>query len=273
MAETAAAPAFHTAKAEGCVCPFLEQFVEELCSPPAANREPQLVAVASLFEAYTHFVRIKTSDLTVLACASEKRFGRQFAALARRQGYEKVQWHDRGYLLMLRRLPRSPPPAATTYLRVATAFLDAPTEEELHVHVLPVPLKGDGLFAKCPLPAGKAVCEYEGEEVTEHVYRQREIIYIQQEKVQKCIEFPETHTALDGYRRRNGEQFAKEEEKTNLGSMMNHSKKNPNCVPIRTMSQRRVVMVTTRAIAAGQELSWDYAPEDGCGMEEWFRTT
>jgi hypothetical protein len=62
-------------------------------------------------------------------------------------------------------------------------------------------------------PKGKAVGKHEGEEVREEqVYQQGEANYVKAKKVPKFVEFPESHTALDGYRRRNGEPLAEEEQ-------------------------------------------------------------
>ena len=43
------------------------------------------------------------------------------------------------------------------------------------------------------------------EEVMEQVYQQGEANYVKAKKVPKFVEFPESHTALDGYHRRIGE--------------------------------------------------------------------
>lgn len=263
----------HTTKAKGLQSPFLDEFMRDVCTGPLELNH--MVTNAELFTAYTEYVERRTSNEEVRVAATQRRFAKQFNAVAREKEWRKVHWHAKGYLMRLRYAPARGKEYSTGKSKgeIAEAFLSN-TATKLKVEVLPVPIKGHGVYTRESLAPKEAVCEYEGEEVPAAEAELRERQYADSKLEPRTIQMPRFRTALDGYKKVSGECFA--DIKQNIGSMLNHSRLQPNCEIVRLQhtGRSRVVVMTTVAVAAGQELTWDYAPDDkGDSWPAWFTTT
>jgi hypothetical protein len=123
------------------------------------------------------------------------------------------------------------------------------------------------------------VAEYDGQEIaTEAAADAREEVYTA--TLPRLIRRPVDHFYLDGYRRRiDGSAYTEDTIDRNLGSMLNHSKRQPTCkcelVRCPRGTGRRLVIVTTKPVAEGQELTYDYIPDvnSSSTLPAWLFTT
>ena len=102
-----------------------------------------------------------------------------------------------------------------------------------------------------------AIGEYKGQEITQVEGHIREQAYKQTHGEHVAMSFIGNHISFDGYKTAGGNDI---EISENPGTWLNHSKFHANCKPVcvRMEAGLRMVMMTKRAIAAKEELTWNY---------------
>ena len=114
------------------------------------------------------------------------------------------------------------------------------THKDAHKFEVKRGLNGLGLYARVPFKRGERVIEYTGEHLTEEEAEKRGGQYLFD--VSKKL-------TIDGSGREN------------LARYINHSCKRQNCRPEINASETRVFIFAKRAIAPGEELTYNYGKE------------
>jgi hypothetical protein len=238
-----------------------------------------VVSNADLLLSYRHYLAQQTRDPEVLALATDRRFHRQLAQLARREGWEVTSRRPHGLRVKLTRPHRHlRDQAVANPYAAAQAFLArSPSPHQLAVEVTPVP--GDkefGVIAREDIACHQVLCEYVGQYIDEAEQARRELVYDEQKKVPRIIHVQHRTgglSFLDGYRHPDGTEVA--HIHSNVGSMVNHSRERPNCRYLTVRGEpERVVLVSVCPIPRGQELLYDYAPPDrSADQPDWLLHT
>ena len=249
-------------------CPFFNAWARRLtvCNDT-------VVSTVDLHMEYLSYVKIKVnfSDSChekeipdEVKLATKNRFADKMAIHALSTGINSGTRKDgrRGYRVQVKKNDRGLQPPEAKRRRSARQNAATPEPEvdlPLYKRLNCGKDKGMGCYAAQDLEAKQIICEYDGEIISPELAVSREKEYALQEKpmTMVCVGQGAPKYCIDAHRDKAGRLFTDTE---NPARLFNHKRYNPNLqlITVGAGADKRHYLQTTRPVAAGIELKWNY---------------